>query len=52
MGFLPKDKAIEKLRAFIEEVEKVYLSLKKHENQVMETYDVYQFSTLVFGINC
>ncbi|MGZ7444985.1 PadR family transcriptional regulator [Paenibacillus sp. TH7-28] len=51
LGFLPKDKAIEKLRAFIEEVEKVYLSLKKHENQVKEVYDTYQFSTLVFGIN-
>ncbi|MHA6534185.1 PadR family transcriptional regulator [Paenibacillus sp. BAC0078] len=51
LGFLPKEKAIEKLQALIAEVEKVFNSLRKHENQIKESYDVYQFSTLVFGIN-
>lgn len=50
-GFLPKEKAIDKLKEFIKEVEKVFNTLKKHENQVKEKYDIYQFSTLIFGIN-
>ncbi|AIQ13004.1 PadR family transcriptional regulator [Paenibacillus durus] len=50
-GFLPKEKAISNLKAFIEEVEEVHNSLKILENQIKETSDVYQFSTLIFGIN-
>lgn len=51
LGFLPKDKAISKLKAFMAEVEAVSGALKEAEAEIKEIADTYQFSTLVFGID-
>lgn len=48
--FLPKEKAIEHLKAFIKEVESFLNVFAKYENQVKENYDIYQFSTYLFGL--
>lgn len=49
-GHLPKEIAIEKLKAFINEVDFVYKKFKGAERVVKEEYDTFQFSTLAFGI--
>ncbi|MFZ5965709.1 MAG: PadR family transcriptional regulator [Bacillota bacterium] len=50
-GFLPKEKAVENLKAFIKEVEPVLNMLKEHENGAKEKADFFQLNTLLFGIN-
>lgn len=48
--FLPKETAIEHLKAFIKEVESFLSIFAKYENQTREQYDIYQFSTFIFGL--
>ncbi|AGF55902.1 DNA-binding PadR family transcriptional regulator [Clostridium saccharoperbutylacetonicum] len=48
--FLPKEKAITHLKFFIKEVESFISIFGKYENQVKEQFDVYQFSTFLFGL--
>lgn len=48
--FLPKEKAIENLKAFINEVEPVYKKFSEAESKVKEKYDTFKFSTLIFGV--
>jgi DNA-binding PadR family transcriptional regulator len=48
--FLPKEKAIKHLKFFIKEVESFISIFGKYENQVKEQFDVYQFSTFLFGL--
>ena len=50
-GFLPKEKAVNSLNKFIEEVEQVHKRLTEYENQVKLHADTYQLSTLVFGMD-
>jgi len=48
--FLPKEKAIERLKMLIVEVESALNTFKKSENIIKEKCDMFQYSTLVFGI--
>lgn len=48
--FLTKEKAIEKLKAFISEVEPVYKKFNEAESKIKGKYDIFEFSTLTFGV--
>lgn len=48
--FLTKEKAIEKLKAFINEVEPVYKKFNEAESKIKGKYDIFEFSTLTFGV--
>ncbi|HBF36581.1 MAG TPA: PadR family transcriptional regulator [Firmicutes bacterium] len=51
LGFLPKEKAIETLQAFIKEVEPVLHELIESQPKIKLKTDIYQYSTLLYGIN-
>jgi DNA-binding PadR family transcriptional regulator len=48
--FLPKEKATENLKTLILEVESALNEFKKSESIIKEKCDLFQYSTLVFGI--
>lgn len=49
-GSLPKEMAIKSLRLFIAEVKKILSELKEYEPEVKKIANIYQYSTIVFGI--
>lgn len=49
-GFLPKDKVKEHLCVLKREVEPILHMLEHHESEVKKKHDIYQFSTLKFGV--
>ncbi|HBE79335.1 MAG TPA: PadR family transcriptional regulator [Firmicutes bacterium] len=51
LGLLPKEKAIEKLQAFIKEVKLSLDQLRKSQPRIKEKADMCQFSTLLYGIS-
>jgi DNA-binding PadR family transcriptional regulator len=51
LGFLPKEKAIEELQVFIKEVDLVLQRLTESQPKLKEKCDIYQFSTVLFGIS-
>jgi DNA-binding PadR family transcriptional regulator len=50
LGFLPTKKAIEEIQVFIKEVESVLEKLTESQSKIKEKADMYQFSTLLYGI--
>ncbi|MEI6100877.1 MAG: PadR family transcriptional regulator [Eubacteriales bacterium] len=50
-GYLPQKKAIQNLELYITEVEKILKDLINYEPEVKKIADLYQYSTIVFGID-
>lgn len=50
LGVLPRDKARSKLQALLAEVEPVLTGLGSHRERIRQKSDIFQFSTLEFGI--
>jgi DNA-binding PadR family transcriptional regulator len=49
-GFLSREKAIQNIRQFVSDTEKILSGLVQYEPEVKKMADIYQYSTIVFGI--
>ncbi len=49
-GFLPKEKATANLKLYIAGVEEVLSGLRQYEPEVKKIADMYQYSTIAYGI--
>lgn len=51
LGLLPKEKALEILQGFIKKVDLVLHELKESQPKIKAKTDMFQYSTLLYGIN-
>jgi Predicted transcriptional regulators len=50
-GYLPKEKAVANIKKYIEETRQVLDGLRGIEPKIKKIADLYQYSTLVYGLN-
>lgn len=51
LGFLPKEMAMQELQSLIPEVETVLSNLKESQPKIKVKTDMFQYSTLIYGIH-
>lgn len=51
LGFLPKERAMQELQSLISEVESVLRNLKESQSKIKAKTDMFQYSTLIYGIH-